>query len=292
MAVLAPSRLRVIRHESERDRWELVFGNPDPRLHPYVVHYCGYDEETSTFTRRIEAPGSRAPLIFNFGPPIAVQSPGADGGDWRLLDDGLVAGLHDTYALVETSGSQSGVQVYLTPVGARLVVGMPMRHLKGHVVTLDECFGAVGGLVREQLLEAAGWEERFAIVDSFLLARVAAAEPPPPSLTWALARLHATKGVVDIGSLTDELGCSRRYLIGLFNDHVGLPPKLFARILRFQHAIELASAADGLGWAEIAHRSGYYDQAHMVRDFQQFTGHSPTGYQRLTLPDGGGVVGD
>jgi AraC-like DNA-binding protein len=68
--------------------------------------------------------------------------------------------------------------------------------------------------------------------------------------------------------------------------------RLAARILRFQHAVELASAADGLGWAEIAHGSGYYDQAHMVRDFQQFTGHSPTGYQRLTLPDGGGVVGD
>ncbi|MBD0283090.1 MAG: AraC family transcriptional regulator [Thermoleophilaceae bacterium] len=292
MAVEVAPSLRVIRHESEHDRWELVFGNPDPRLRAYVVHYCAYDEETSTFTRRIEAPALRAPLIFNFGPPIAVCAPRAEVSDWRLLDDGLVAGLYDTYALVESSGSQSGVEVYLTPVGARLVLGMPMRHLKGQVITLDECFGALAGLVREQLLEAASWDERFSIVDSFLLPRVAAAEPPPPSLTWALSRLHATNGVVDIGSLTDELRCSRRYLIGLFNDHVGLPPKLYARILRFRHALELAGGYDGMGWAEIAHRSGYYDQAHMVRDFQQFTGHSPTDYQRLTLPDSGGVVGD
>ena len=291
MPLQAPSRLRVIRHESEQDRWELVFGDPDPRLRPYVVHYCGYDEETSTFTRRMEAPDLRAPLIFNLGPPLAVRTP-VDGGDWRLFGEGFLGGLHDTYALVDTGGRQSGAEVYLTPVGASLVAGMPMRHLRGRLVTLEECFGGLGGVVREQLLEAAGWEERFALIDSFLLARVGAADPPPPSLVWALSRLHATRGALEIGSLTETLGCSRRYLIGVFNDYVGLPPKLYARILRFRHALELAQPGAGSGWAEIAQRCGYYDQAHMVRDFQQFTGHSPTAYLRLALPDGGGVIGD
>jgi AraC-like DNA-binding protein len=290
MAVQAPSRLRVIRHESDHDRWEQVFGDPDPRLQPYVVHYCGYEEVTSSFTRRLEAPAPYAPLIFNFGPPLAVSAP-RDGVDWQVLDDGLVAGMYDSYALVDSGGSQSGLEVYLTPVGAGLVMGMPMRLLKGKVVTLEECFGAIGGLIRERLFEATSWKERFAIVDSFLLARVAEAEPPPPSLTWAVSRLHATGGALDIGSLTEALGCSRRYLIGLFNDHVGLPPKVFARVIRFRRALELADGDGGLDWAEIAHRTGYYDQAHMVRDFQQFTGRSPTAYQRLVLPDGGGVVG-
>jgi AraC-like DNA-binding protein len=290
MAVEAPTRLRVIRHSSEQDRWEMVFGAPDPRLQPYVVHYCGYDEETASFTRRLEAPGLKAPLIFNLGPPIAVRT-SATGAGWHRHPEGFVAGLDDTYALVETSGRQSGVEVYLTPVGAGLVTGVPMRHLRGQVVSLDDLFGSLAGLVREQLFEAPTWEERFAIVDAFLLARVADAEPPPAMLTWALSRLHETRGALEIGSLTEELGCSRRYLIGLFNDHVGLPPKLFARILRFEHALELADGG-GIGWAEIAQRCGYYDQAHMIGDFQQFTGHSPTAYVALKLPDGGGVIGD
>jgi AraC-like DNA-binding protein len=289
MAVEAPTRLRVVRHASLHDRWEFVFGSPDPRLRPYVVHYCGYDEETATFRRRIEAPAPRAPLIFNFGPSIRVRA-GATG-DWQRHADGFVAGLDGTYAVVESSGSQSGVEVYLTPVGAGLVTGVPMRHLKGKVVSLDELFGRLGGLVLEELLEAPGWQERFAIVDRFLLARLSEAEPPPASLTWALSRLHATRGAVEIGALTEELACSRRYLIGLFNDSVGLPPKLFARILRFQHALELADGG-GIGWAEIAQRCGYYDQAHMVNDFQQFTGRAPTTYTALKLPDGGGVIGD
>jgi AraC-like DNA-binding protein len=289
MTVAAPTPLRVVRHESESDRWEMVFGAPDPRLRPYVIHYCGYDEQTASFQRRIEAPAPRAPMIFNFGPPISVREPTAGGG-WETPGGGFVAGLHDTYALVESTGSQSGLEVYLTPVGAALVTGVPMRHLRGLIVSLDDLFGTSAELVREEMVEAPDWQERFAIVDRFLLGRVSDAESPPASLSWALSRLHATRGAVEIGSLTAELGCSRRYLIRLFNDHVGLPPKLFARILRFEHALELADGS--IGWAEIAYRCGYYDQAHMINDFQQFTGHSPTGYRALKLPDGGGVVGD
>jgi AraC-like DNA-binding protein len=288
MTVAASSPLRVVRHESEHDRWEMVFGAPDPRLRPYVIHYCGYDEQTASFQRRIEAPAPRAPMIFNFGPPIAVRA--GTGGSWDRHASGFVAGLHDTYALVESPGRQNGLEVYLTPVGAALVTGVPMRHLTGQVVALEDLFGANAGLIREEVLEAPDWQERFAIVDRFLLGRVSDADSPPASLTWALSRLHSTRGAVEIGSLTAELGCSRRYLIRLFNDHVGLPPKLFARILRFQHALELADGS--IGWAEIAYRCGYYDQAHMINDFQQFTGHSPTAYQALKLPDSGGVIGD
>src|SRR5215216_2600148 len=110
VAVEAPTPLRVVRHSSECDRWELVFGAPDPRLHPYVIHYCGYDEETTTFRRRIEAAGLRAPLIFNFGPPIAVRAP-RRAGEWQRHADGFVAGLDDTYALVSSTTSPSGDRV-------------------------------------------------------------------------------------------------------------------------------------------------------------------------------------
>ncbi len=290
MAVEAPTKLRVVRHQSEHDRWEMVFGDPDPSLRPFVVHYCGYDEETTSFTRRLEAPGLKAPLIFNFGPPIRV-SVSATGAEWQWQPEGFVAGLDDTHALVESSGVQSGLEVYLTPVGARMVTGVRMNHLRGRVVSLDELFGPLGTLVREELLEAQEWEQRFAIVDRFLIGRIADAALPPPTLDWALSRLHETRGAVEIGRLTEEIGCSRRYLIQLFNDQVGLPPKLVARILRFERAEELANGGGG-GWAEIAQRCGYYDQAHMIRDFQQFTGHSPDAFRALKLPDAGGTVGD
>jgi AraC-like DNA-binding protein len=203
---------------------------------------------------------------------------------WQNHRQGFIAGLHDAYAVTDSGGEQAGVQVNLSPVGARLVLRVPMRDLRGRVVALEAAFGAAGPRLREQLLDAPGWEERFAIVDEFLLARVAGGEAPPASLSAALERLQTSRGAIDIGSLTAEIGCSRRYLIALFNEHVGVPPKLLARILRFEHALERAESRTEGGWAEIAQSCGYYDQAHMIRDFHQFTGHSPSGYVRLNPP--------
>ncbi|MBE2319866.1 AraC family transcriptional regulator [Solirubrobacter sp. CPCC 204708] len=278
---------RVLRHVSELDRWEMVLGAPDPRLAPYILRYCDYDERTGSFVRRRELPGVRVVAIMNLGAPIRVRDA---EGEWETHHDGFFAGLHDRYAITETSGAQRGVQIDLTPVGAHLLLRLPMHELTGRVVELDALLGADGPLLHEQLADARHFEQRFAALDAFFLARLDDAVSPVPSITRALTRLHATRGTVSIGTLTDELQCSRRHLNAGFKDHVGVSPKLLARILRFTRAVELSATT--LSWAEISQVSGYYDQAHMVRDFQQFSGSPPTDFVRRRLPDGGGYRAD
>jgi AraC-like DNA-binding protein len=289
MTVLdAPSR--VLRHHSEEDRWEMVHAAPDPRLADHVLRYCSYDERTTSFVRRRELPSARVVLIVNLGEPIRVTAPGR--AEWSEQDVGFVAGLHDTYALTETRGSQAGMQIDLTPVGAHLLLGIPMDELAQRVVTLEELFGEEGLLWREALAEAPGWLERFALVDHFLLGLLDDARSPVPSVTRALHRLNESGGTVPVGAVAAEIGCSRRHLISRFREQVGVTPKLLARILRFQRAVALVDARTSMGWAEIAQACGYYDQAHMVRDFNQFAGGPPSEFARRRLPDGGGVVGD
>ena len=101
----------------------------------------------------------------------------------------------------------------------------------------------------------------------------------PRSVAYCYYMLDAGRAIV--GSLFAAAG---------FREQVGVSPKLLGRILRFQRAV--SSAGSGPGWAEIAVRCGYYDQAHMVRDFHQFAGASPGEFARRKLPDGGGVLGD
>jgi AraC-like DNA-binding protein len=281
---------RVLRHESEADRWEMVRAAPDPRLRAHVLSYCSYDERTTSFVRRRELPSVRVVVIVNLGEPIRVFSPGHGG--WSEQAVGFVAGLHDTYALTETSGSQAGMQIDLTPVGAHLLFGLPMDELAQRVVTLEELFGAEGVLFREALAEAPGWLERFALVDEFLIELLDDARSPVPSVTRALHRLHESGGRVPVGAIAAEIGCSRRHLISRFREQVGVTPKLLARILRFERAVALVDAGTEMGWAEIAQACGYYDQAHMIRDFNQFAGSPPSEFARRRLPDGGGVVGD
>jgi AraC-like DNA-binding protein len=282
---------RVFRHESEQDRWEMVQGAPDPRLRGHVLSYCSYREETTSFVRRRELPGVRVVLIINLGEPIRVQAPGLQAG-WSEQAEGFMAGLHDTFALTETGGSQAGVQVDLTPIGAFLLLGLPMYELSQRVVTIEELFGRGGMLLREALAEAPGWAERFALVDEFLLTLLDRARSPVPSVTRALGRLRESGGTVPVGVLAAEIGCSRRHLISRFREHVGVTPKLLARILRFERVVSLVDARTEMGWAEIAQVCGYYDQAHMIRDFNQFAGGPPSEFARRRLPDGGGLIGD
>lgn len=279
---------RVVKHESEVDRWEMVHGAADPRLDGYVLGYCAYDERTGSFTRRRELPSDRVVLILNLGEPLRVQM--VAGGEWSVQPAGFFAGMHDAFALTETVGAQRGVQIDLSAVGAHLLFRVPMHEFAGRIVALDELFGARGPLLREAVEYAGGWEERFAVLDAFFLARLDDALSPVPSVTRALGLLRAAGGALRVEALAAELGCSRRYLDGGFREQVGVSPKLLARILRFQRAVGLMGT--GPGWSEIALTCGYYDQAHMIRDFNQFAGASPREFARRRLPDGGGVVGD
>lgn len=97
---------------------------------------------------------------------------------------------------------------------------------------------------------------------------------------------------MSVGDLADELGWSRRHLVARFREQVGLPPKVLARVLRFQRSLRLRGA-DGRPrpWAEVALACGYYDQAHLNRDFRQFAGCTPTELLAARLPGGAGIAG-
>jgi transcriptional regulator GlxA family with amidase domain len=95
---------------------------------------------------------------------------------------------------------------------------------------------------------------------------------------------------VPIGTLTEETGWSARHLIARFREEIGVTPKLAARILRFERVVARVEQARGVGWADIAYDCGYYDQAHLNRDFRQFAGTSPTAFAAALLPDGFGVA--
>lgn len=103
--------------------------------------------------------------------------------------------------------------------------------------------------------------------------------------------MDQTGGCLGIGRLAAEIGCSRKHLVAGFGSEIGLPPKTLARILRFARVLRRLDGADRPAWAEIALDCGYYDQAHLIRDFRQFAGTTPAAWLRRRLPDGGGVAG-
>ena len=275
-----------------------------PRLRRYVLGYCGYEEETIGFTRRRELPSSEVILIFGFGPKLETTYPHL-ASNRVATHRSFVAGLHDTHCFVETPGNQAGIQVNLTPLGAHVLLGLPMHELTNRVVEFDDLPGVGGELLVERLHEARDWGARFELLDETLVRRLDAARPASPDVAWAWRRLVESRGRLAVGEICAQLGCSRKHMARRFQEQVGVPPKTYARLLRFQRAVHLLGHRDGanwmderedgagrrMSWGEIALECGYFDQAHMNRDFRQFAGASPGELAASLLPDRGGLAG-
>jgi len=269
----------VERHASALGRWEMAHAAPGPALRGVVQRYCGYVEETAAPLRRREPASATVTVIMSFGPRILV-----DGE----RHDSFVAGPSEGPATTEHGGVQHGIELNLTPPAARRLLGVPMHELLGRVVPLDAVLD--GGTLLEELAEAGGWEQRFARLDAELSRRLEAAPPSHPAVRAAYARLTATRGAVPVGVLAEELGWSRRHLAARFRDEVGVSPKALARLLRFEHALELLGARErtARSLADVAYASGYYDQAHFNRDFRAFAGVTPGELLARRLPGDGG----
>jgi AraC-like DNA-binding protein len=273
------AELRVLRHESELGSWELVTRAPDPRLRRYARAYQGYVESGSPAPVRQELPIPLVPLIVNFGSPWNVAASAAGP---QVSHDSFVAGMSTASAYVCAAGPATCMQVNLTPLGAYMVFGLPMHELADQVVPLDAALPRAVAPLAEALEDKESWSDRFAHLDALLLARIAEARPPSPDVAWAWSALESTHGRAPIGSICDRLGRSRRYLASRFRDQVGLPPKTVARIMRFDRAVRLLGRSDDR-LADIAFECGYFDQAHLNRDFREFAGMSPGAFVRSSL---------
>ena len=283
-------RVTVAKHDSDSGRWALALGAPHPLLRDDVSRYCCYSESETRFTRRREMPTGEVVVIINLGSPLRIYRPQGDTFAFGA-SSGFLAGLDETYVLSETKGNQRGVQIGLTPIGAYRILGLPMYLVTNRMINLEDLFGSEARRLIEQLQDATDHERRFALLDAALLARISRSRPPSPIAAQAWRRLVRTAGQANIGALAVELDCSRKHLASKFHEQVGLAPKSLAKLLRFNHVIRRLRAGE-TGWAELADRCGFYDQAHFIRDFRRFTGYTPSAFVGRLLPDSGGIVED
>ena len=283
---MAP-RVRVLRHESELGAWELVRRAPGPELHGYVVGYEGYVERSAPVqVLRQQVPVAQLPLIVNFGSPWAASDTPDGPGE---LHDSFFAGLFDRSTYVVPDGAASCVQVNLTPLGAHLLFGLPMHEVVNRIVALDDVAPQALAGLHSRLEDRADWESRFELLDDVFAARLSQVRTPAPDIAWAWTALERTHGRAPIGWICDRLGRSRRHLARRFREEIGLPPKTVARIMRFERAVSLLGRRDA-ALAEVAFECGYYDQAHMNRDFRAFAGASPAAFAPRIVPEGGVVA--
>jgi AraC-like DNA-binding protein len=278
--------VRVERHETQTAVWEIARREPRGELRPFLLGSPEGWARAGAATRALrEVPFPGIPLILNLGVPWEIEDPGPRPG----RRDSFVAGLHVAPSIVRAGESSwACIELRLTPLGAHRVLGLPMHELANRSVELEDVLPDARDLTG-RLRDACSWEQRFDLVESFLVRRLAGSAPPAPEVEWSWHRLRRSGGRASIGELAAELGWSHRRLIARFREQIGLAPKAAARVLRFDRAAAALRTADTPRLAELAVRCGYFDQAHLNREFRELAGTTPTGFLRAR-DDSGAVA--
>ncbi|MFF0473448.1 helix-turn-helix domain-containing protein [Streptomyces sp. NPDC004284] len=242
-----------------------------PRLPGRVagVTMAGFRIRDLEALRIVPHPAVTLLVEFGAGPPVV------EGGAGRRHRGSLAAGpgLGSGGAVRARGENVECVQVRLSPVIARAILGASPAELDGAVVPLDELWGREAARIRERLAEAPSWQDRFALTDALLARRYEAGPPVDPEVAWAWHRITAGRGPVRVDGLADEVGWSRKRLWSRFRSQLGVPPKRAVKLVRFDHAAHRLVAGERA--ARVAAESGYADQSHLHRDVMEFTGATP-----------------
>jgi AraC-like DNA-binding protein len=162
-----------------------------------------------------------------------------------------------------------------------------MSEITHRVVKLDDVLGSVGRQLIERLREAPSWDARFELLDTLFARALASHRPPTEAIAWAWGQIARCPGNANIAGLASEVGWSHKHFISRFRHEVGVAPRTAGRIVRFDRAVRAITAGPRPSWSDIALDSGYYDQAHMAREFREFAHCTPTELWRRRLQDGG-----
>jgi AraC-like DNA-binding protein len=263
---------------------EVVTSAPAAVLAPFVDGYVGYRLRGFPAGVHRGLPSRHMTFIVSIGPGIDVtshtdptQAPGTYGC--------VLSGLQASPATISHGGHQEGVAIELSPLGSRVLLGMPARVLWNQTVECADVAGPAGRELWERLQGPAPWADRFAVCDDVLRRLARPDVDVAPELRVAWRALVASGGATPVSAVARHVGWSRQHLARRFGEEFGLRPKLAARVLRFERASNLLQAGNGAGTiAAVAAACGYSDQSHLDRDFAELAGCPPSVWLAEEVP--------
>lgn len=254
---------------------EHVERRPAPRLRPWVSRLAAYDISGATPGTHVGMPSADLTVVLPLDEVLTLS--GARLRCHTAFRD-VVSGLHPAPVWIHHEGTQRGVQISLTPDGARALLGVPAAALAGENVGLDAVLGARADEIRERIHAADGWVARLEIVEE-VLTRVATDPPAPVAdvrAAWDL--ITGSGGRVPVREVATEVGWSPRHLTARFTSEYGVGPKTLSRLVRFSRSVD--GVRVGARLADVAIAAGYADQAHMTREWSELAGLPPTRWVR------------
>ena len=251
---------------------------PAPPLHAWIrtIWYCETPARAHALERVL--PNGAAQLIVNLKEDQTRTYCAERGFACQITSGSVLSGVQSRYSVIDTAETECVIGVAFRPGGTTPFFRTPAYELRDTAVPLEFLWSRTAADLREELLAAAGPETRLATMER-AMRREVQPSPPHAAVSFALDLFHHHPDEASIAAVTDRIGLSPKRFIERFKAAVGVPPKHYCRILRFQRALGSAAKGCAVDWTRIAVDCGYFDQAHFIHDFRSFSGITPTGYQ-------------
>jgi len=249
---------------------------PSAALSPYIKQYWAMEGTVPADTGHIQriVPSGFADLIFYFG-DLPVNISRADSPSARSVLNGQQSDFYD----LKVTGKLDMLSVTFTPQGSGLFFNLPPDEFFNRNLPLKDIAGPTANRLEELLFDAHSIESRIFIIEKFFTRMLGYRKHYGfRRIADSISMINLARGITNVDDLASRACLSRRQFERTFTVSVGIGPKQFLRVVRFQNAISLRQKNPSATLTEIAYQSGFSDQSHMVREFRTISGHTPGSY--------------
>jgi len=252
---------------------------PKSPLNRFVDYFWLFDGGQATRKERIVPSGTTELVINLCEDQIRIEN--EERPQPEVLSGATLSGPYSKMFVIDATQHECMLGVHFKPGGVFPFLNISAGELTNTHTDLVDLWGSDARELRDRLCASSTHQERFRIIEAFLAERLRFVSKLHASIDLALNVFGPYGNWMSVTDAAREAGMSQRQFTKVFGVQVGLSPKLFCRILRFQRARDLADRNERPQWAEIALDCGYYDQSHLINDFHEFSGMAPTEYSAL-----------
>ena len=258
---------------------------PHPALAPYIKMFWYARDPHATHRHERVLPTGRSQVVISLAHDYLTD---ANHPIDPLLHvpAAIFLGLYSHHQQIDAIDLAELIGITFHPGGTRAFFPDNTRTFTNCETSLEDLWGRAALNLRNDLREVSTPARKFELLEFALRHRLSESklQRRRPTIDYALTHLHQSPGTTTIAKLTRDIGISPRRLSELFREHIGVSPKLYCRIQRFQQAVQLMHHGADIHWPELALTCGYYDQSHFANDFRAFSGLSPTTYSTANRP--------
>lgn len=220
-------------------------------------------------------PDSCVELVVHFGDPFKTTF---SDNSTSIQAQSFVVAQMKSFMKIQSNGKTGIMAVRFSALGAYHFFGMPMKEIVNREVGLKNIWNDFATEIEEKINLASSTHQRSELIQRYLQLQLSRNGYSDKGIEYCVNEIKLTKGLVSVEALANKVGISNRQLVRRFDKCIGLSPKEFVRIIKFISSLDAMRNSTDKSLTEVALETGYYDQAHFIHDFKEFSGLTPTEY--------------